>query len=61
MVSFYSKTMALRIIGASLLLGLLILTGCLCDSPNETDLPWNAPNERDSMIPLPSSMLNRYN
>jgi len=56
MTSFHAK-----IIAFSLLLSLLALTGCICDSPNDTDLPWNTPHERDGMIPLPSSMMNRYN
>ena len=50
-----------RLLGLFLLLGVLVVMGCMCDSPNETDIPWNAPSERDVMMPLPSSMLNRYN
>ena len=60
MTSFYSKTIT-RILTVSLLLGVLALTGCICDTLPEDDLPWNTPNERDSMIPLPNSMMNRYN
>jgi len=50
-----------RVLGPLLLLGVLIVSGCMCDAPNETDIPWNAPSERDGMMPLPNSMLNRYN
>ncbi|MCL1921169.1 MAG: hypothetical protein FWG50_08865 [Kiritimatiellaeota bacterium] len=55
------KNVWLRLLGAFLLLGVLALSGCMCDTPNDTELPWNAPSERDAMMPLPNSMLNRYN
>ena len=63
MVSFCGKNILFRLTGLFLLLGLLALTltGCLFGVPPDDPLPWNAPNERDGMIPLPNSMLNRYN
>lgn len=63
MVSFCGKNVVLlRRLAVTLLLGLLLLAGgCLCDTPPEGEMPWNTPNERDGMIPLPNSMLNRYN
>jgi len=43
-----------------LLLGLLMVAGCLSDTPDDTDIPWNAPDVRDGMMPLPNSLINRY-
>ena len=61
MLPVHNKHVIFCLFGGFLLLGLLLITGCMADSPNETDLPWNAPDERDGMMPLPSSMMNRYN
>ena len=55
------KKIRVQLLGLLLLLGVLVIMGCMSDAPNETDIPWNAPSERDGMMPLPNSMLNRYN
>jgi len=60
MASFCGKKITLRTVGVLLLLVILASAGCM-HTPNDTDLPWNAPDARDGMIPLPNSMLNRYN
>jgi len=49
-----------RIVYGALLVGLLLITGCLCDSPNDDNIPWNRPDPKDAMIPLPNSLINRY-
>ena len=55
------KKIRVQFLGFFLLLGMFAIMGCMSDTPNETDIPWNAPSERDGMMPLPNSMLNRYN
>jgi|GEM_PF-1190371 len=63
MLALGNKKVALFCMGLILLLlGLLTVTGCMCDTPNEdTPMPWSPATERDGMMPLPSSMYNRYN
>lgn len=54
------KGIALCLAGV-LLASLLAMTGCMNDNPDDGDMPWSPASERDAMIPLPSSMYNRYN
>ena len=45
-----------------LLLGLstlALVTGCMSDSPTETDMPWAAPASWEGTVPLPGSQMNR--
>lgn len=48
------------IFAGALLLTLATLTGCMSDTPAETDLPWSTPSSWEGTIPLPSSMTDRY-
>jgi hypothetical protein len=43
------------------LASLLLVTGCMSDSPQETDMPWSAPASWEGTMPMPSSYINRYN
>ena len=54
------KSVVIRLLGVSLLLGLLTLTGCMCD-PDDGNIPTSPMDERDGIMPLPSQMRNRYN
>ncbi|MDD4102870.1 MAG: hypothetical protein PHU80_09625 [Kiritimatiellae bacterium] len=42
------------------LVALLMATGCMHDSPAETDMPWSAPASWEGTIPLPGSYMDRY-
>ncbi len=39
---------------------LLMLTGCMADNPNETDMPWAAPAGWEGTMPLPGGYFERY-
>ncbi len=47
----------LALLGAAVL---LFVTGCMSDTPSDTDMPWSAPASWEGTMPLPSSYLNRY-
>ena len=53
-----SSKPALVIFGLAALLTLLITAGCMCDNPNETDMPWSTPAKWEGTMPLPSGMMN---
>ena len=55
----FSK-LALRVLACMGLLTLLFVTGCMSDTPSDTDMPWAAPASWEGTMPLPSSYLNRY-
>ena len=46
--------------GLAALLTLLLLSGCMSDSPTETDMPWSAPASWEGTMPLPGGYMNRY-
>ncbi len=56
MLYFTSKL----IFAGALLLILAGLSGCMSDTPAETDLPWSTPAPWEGTIPLPGSMTDRY-
>jgi len=58
---FEESIMLNKLLALFLLLGLLVTAGCMCDTLPEDDIPWNKPDLKDGMMPLPNSMLNRYN
>jgi hypothetical protein len=41
-------------------LALFILSGCMADNPNETDMPWAAPASWEGTMPLPGGYVDRY-
>ena len=41
-------------------LALSILSGCMADNPNETDMPWAAPASWEGTMPLPGGYVDRY-
>lgn len=41
-------------------LGLGLLTGCIADSAEDSDLPWSSNKNWEGMGPLPSMMIDRY-
>ncbi len=42
------------------LLVLLGLTGCIADTAADSDLPWATNHSWESLGPLPSQMIDRY-
>ena len=45
------------LLGALVLLG---LTGCIADTAADSDLPWATNQSWESLGPLPSQMIDRY-
>ena len=41
-------------------LGLGLLTGCIADSAEDSDLPWSSNKNWEGLGPLPSMMIDRY-
>ena len=57
-MSYSSK--ALSLLSLAALLTLLMLSGCMQDSPNETDMPWSGRASWEGIMPLPGSVRNQY-
>jgi hypothetical protein len=55
---FSSKKM--QLLTLITLLTLLTLSGCMQDSPHDTDIPWAGPASWEGTMPLPGSMRNQY-
>ena len=47
----------LALLAAIILLG---LTGCIADTAADSDLPWATNHSWESLGPLPSQMIDRY-
>jgi len=45
---------------AAVLLTMLVVAGCMQDSPHDTDMPWAGPASWEGTMPLPSSIRNQY-
>jgi len=58
-MSFSSKPVRV-LLGLAVWLALLAVTGCMSDSPSETDMPWSAPASWEGTMPLPGGYLDRY-
>ncbi len=54
-MSYSSKFLTL-----ALLLALMLLAGCIQDSPHDTDMPWAGPASWEGTMPLPGSIRNQY-
>ncbi len=39
---------------------LTLLSGCIQDSPGDTDIPWAGPASWEGTMPLPGSVRNQY-
>jgi len=52
--------MAIHLLRAFLVLGLLALTGCMCDTPPDGEISWNHADERDGVMALPRSVRDRW-
>ena len=48
----------LAIIGAAVTLS--ILTGCIADTAEDSDLPWASNNSWEGMAPIAPSIMNQY-
>jgi len=42
------------------LLAALMISGCMQDSPHDTDIPWAGPASWEGTMPLPGSVRNQY-
>jgi hypothetical protein len=41
-------------------LGMAILSGCIADNAEDTDLPWASNKSWEGMAPIAPSMMDRY-
>ena len=57
-MSYSSKPLRL-LLGLVGWLALLAVTGCMSDSPSETDMPWSAPAAWEGTMPIPGGYMNR--
>jgi hypothetical protein len=57
-MSYSSKPLRL-LLGLVGWLALLVATGCMSDSPSETDMPWSAPAAWEGTMPIPGGYMNR--
>ena len=56
-MSYSSKMLSLLTLAAILT---LMLSGCMQDSPNETDMPWAGRANWEGTMPLPGSIRDQY-
>ncbi|MFA7174178.1 MAG: hypothetical protein WC340_12365 [Kiritimatiellia bacterium] len=57
-MSYFSKSIPLLVLAT--LLFLTTFSGCIQDSPNDTDIPWAGPASWEGTMPLPGSVRDRY-
>ena len=57
---WFSTKLARLLFAVAALLTLLALTGCMSDTPADTDMPWSAPASWEGVMPLPGGYMNRY-
>ena len=54
-MSYFSKLILLLS-----LLAVMMLSGCIQDSPHDTDMPWSGRESWEGTMPLPGSIRNQY-
>lgn len=56
-----SQTNAFRFaVGALAAVVLTLLSGCIADTAEDSDLPWASNNSWEGMAPIAPSMMNQY-
>jgi len=52
--------MKARLIKAAFGLGLLVLSGCIADTAEDTDLPWASNKNWEGVAPISPAVMDRY-